>query len=130
MNDISFTRIKISKGATYKARNIAGRLGLTPNIIYRFALLLSINESSRPIPTIYDTDGQELNRYTLFGEFDSLFVAILIERLMLDGLDIDKDFYEQLRAHINRGVELFYNRVKSLVDLYKLTTRDISRSNI
>jgi len=124
MSDISFTRIKISKNATYKARNIAGRLGLTPNIIYRFALLLSIREQSKPILT-YDTEGQELNRYTLFGEFDSLFVAIMVERLISDGLDIDKDFYEQLRAHINRGVELFYNRVKSLADLSELMVDDI-----
>lgn len=117
---IHFTRIRISKGATYRARNLAGRLSITPNIIYRFAICLSVKEPSLPDPSLYDEEGQELNRYTLFGEWDSLFVAILIERLSKDGLDIENDFYDQLRAHINRGTELFCNRVRTLTDLSTL----------
>lgn len=117
---MNFTRIRISKDATYKARNIAGRLGLTPNIIYRFAFCLSINTPGIPDPSMYDEEGQELNRYTLFGEWDTLFVVILFERLLQDGLDIERDFYEQLRAHVNRGTELFNNRVKIITDLVTL----------
>lgn len=117
---MNFTRIRISKDATYKARNIAGKLGLTPNIIYRFAFCLSINIPSIPDPSMYDEEGQELNRYTLFGEWDTMFVVLLLERLLHDGLDIEKDFYEQLRAHVNRGTELFVNRVKMITDLVTL----------
>lgn len=120
MTTINFTRIRISKSATYRARNIAGKLALTPNIIYRFAFCLSIKDPSIPDPSLYDEEGQELNRYTLFGEWESLFIAILIERLTDDGLDIEKDFYQQLRAHINRGTDLFCNRVKTLADLSSL----------
>lgn len=120
---MDFTKIRISRDATYKARNIAGRLGVTPNIIYRLAFCLSVNTPSIPNPSIYDEAGQELNRYTLFGEWDALFVAILLERLIDDGLDIERDFYEQLRAHINRGTELFHNRVKVITDLITLIPR-------
>ena len=119
-NTMNFTRIRISKNSTYRARNTAGRLGITPNIIYRFAICLSIKEPNIPDPSLYDEEGQELNRYTLFGEWESLFIAILIERLVNDGLDVEKDFYQQLRAHINRGTELFCNRVRSLIDLTNL----------
>lgn len=121
--NVNFNRIRISKDATNKARNTAGRIKITPNIIYRFGLCLSISEPDIPNPKQYDEEGQELNRYTLFGEYDLFFVSLLKERLVEDGLDPEKDFYEYLRAHINRGTMYFCSRVRDLADIYELIDR-------
>ncbi|MBC8501894.1 MAG: DndE family protein, partial [Nitrosopumilus sp.] len=57
---MKFSRIKLSS----KSQNLLGRLksrtGLTPNLLARFALCLSIKEKSIPIIDEYDKDGSEI----------------------------------------------------------------------
>ena len=117
---MSFNRIRISADTTNKLRALKARTGLTPNFLCRLALTLSLNEPGIPAPQVYDENGQEFNRYTLTGEYDQLFIALLKERLVLDGLDPAIGLLPQFKAHLNRGVPLLYGRVKSLIDLYDL----------
>lgn len=117
---MSFNRVRLGKEATFRARSAAGKLGITPNILYRFGLCLSIDDPTIPNPLQYDEDGQELNRYTLLGEWDSFFIALMKERLAHDGIDIEREFDAQFKAHLNRGVNLFCNRVRDLADIYEL----------
>lgn len=117
---MSFTRIRISQDASTRLTLLKTRTGLTPNILSRLGFCLSLNESGVPNPAIYDEDGQEFNRYTLTGEWDLFFIALLKERLAKDGLDSTNDLLPQFKAHLNRGVLSLYLRVKSLVDLYDL----------
>lgn len=93
---------------------------MTPNIICRLGLCLSISDPTIPNAKLDDEKGQEFNRYTLLGELDEFYIAILKERLIEDGLDLDKDLVPQLKAHINRGVVMFQSRVKDLSDLADL----------
>ena len=72
-----------------------------------------------PNPESYPEEEREFNRYTLLGEYDSLFVALLVERCRNDGLDISK-VAEYFRAHMNRGVVLLQQRTKSIADLASL----------
>ncbi len=75
-------------------------------------------EPGIPKPEDYPTDGSEFNRYTLMGEWDPLIVALLKERCAADGLPLDNDsLVKQFRAHLNRGVELLYARVRGVSDL-------------
>ncbi len=68
-----------------------------------------------PNPASYPPDSErELNRYTLTGEWDMLFVALLRERCAHDGLDPARDLEDQVRAHVNRGVLELFHRVKHL----------------
>jgi DNA sulfur modification protein DndE len=60
---------------------------------------------------------KEFNRYTLTGEWEILFVALLRERCAKDGLDLEHDLEEQFAAHLSRGVLLLYDRVKSLPEI-------------
>ena len=60
---------------------------------------------------------KEFNRYTLTGEWETLFLALLRERCAKDGLDLEQVLEEQFAAHLNRGVLLLYDRVKSLTEL-------------
>ena len=92
-----------------------------PNVLCRLGLSLSLMEPSIPKPEDYDTDGSEFNRYTLMGEWDPLIVALIRERCAADGLPLDNDnLVKQFRAHLNRGVELLYARVRGLSDLVEL----------
>jgi DNA sulfur modification protein DndE len=116
----NFNRLKLSKEATFRSRAISAKLGITPNILYRFGICLSLDEPSIPNPLHYSQDGQEIDRHTLLGEYDSFFVALLKQRLVQDGLDVEKDFDAQIKAHLNRGTLLFCNRVRDLTDIYDL----------
>lgn len=117
---MSFNKIKLSKNATTRLSILKGRTGLTPNILCRVGFCLSLGDLSIPDPQRFDENGQEFNRYTLTGEFDTLFIALLKERLLQDNLDLDKDILTQFRAHMNRGVITLFNKVKDLGDLSEL----------
>lgn len=117
---MSFTRIRISKVASTRLNIMKARTGLTPNILSRLAICFSLNEPRIPDPSAYDEQGQEFNRYTLTGEWDLLFIALLKERLVKDGLNPTLDLLPQFKAHLNRGVLSIYTRIHSLTDLYDL----------
>ena len=84
------------------------------------ALCLSIADPSMPDTKIEDGEGQEFSRYTLLGEWDAFFISILRERLIHDNLDPDADLLIQFKAHLNRGIEMLYSRIKDLSDVYEL----------
>lgn len=117
---MSFQRIKICKDATARVRYLGGRLGLTPNILGRLGICISLNDPSIPNPAQYDEEGQEYSRYTLLGEWDKLFIALVKERIVHDGFEPNKDLDSQFRAHLNRGMITLCNRVRDLGDIYEL----------
>jgi len=116
----SFYRIRISEKATFRLNQLKGKTGLTPNILCRIAICYSLNDPSIPNPEEYDEKGQELNRYTLTGEWDTFFIALVKERCIHDNLDPEKDLYDQLRAHLNRGVFGIFTQIKGLGDFHIL----------
>ena len=113
-------KIFLSADNTQKVRTLKGRTGLTPNILCRFALSLSLRDPGTPDPAAFPNDGMEFNRYTLFGPHEVILVALLRQRCVQDGLDPDLDLPEQLHAHINRGVGILYPRLRSISDLGKM----------
>lgn len=117
---MSFNRIKLSKSATARLSMLKGRTGITPNILCRIGFCLSLRDPIIPKPEKYDEEGQEINRYTLMGEWDKFFIALMKERLLKDGLDANIDLFPQLRAHMNRGAINLYDRVKNLEDFQDL----------
>ena len=118
---MKLNRINVSADSRNKLSILKGRTGLLPNVLCRLGLSLSLMESGIPKPEDYPTDGSEFNRYTLMGEWDPLIVALLKERCAADGLPLDNDsLVKQFRAHLNRGVELLYARVRGVSDLVEL----------
>ena len=110
-------KVFLSADNTQKIRTLKGRTGLTPNILCRFALALSLQDPGIPDPTSFPSDGMEFNRYTLLGPHEPLILALLRQRCVEDGLVPDEELPEQLRAHINRGVGILYPRLRTLPDL-------------
>lgn len=120
LTNLDFKRVKLSEDSTAKLRLFKARTGITPNIACRLALGLSLSQKSQPSLELYtDESGQEINRYTLLGEHD-LIINLLFSQWCLENGIFEKDCYGYFIAHINRGVELLVNRVKSLDQLSQL----------
>jgi DNA sulfur modification protein DndE len=119
---MKLTKLRLSKDASNRLRFLAGRTGLTPNLLCRIGFCLSLAEPSLPNPDEYLEEDREFNRYTLLGEYDDLFVALLKERCRRDGVDLTRvpDYF---RAHVNRGVILLQACVRSLGDIAVLLPR-------
>ena len=113
---MKLTKLRLTTEASNRLRFIAGKTGLTPNLLCRIGFCLSLAEPSVPDPANYPEEDREFNRYTLLGEHDPLFVALLLERCRNDGLDLTKAS-EYFRAHMNRGIVLLQQRTKSISDL-------------
>lgn len=126
---MELNRLRISENVSHKLSLMKGRTGLTPNILCRIGFCLSLNDPTIPVLNDYADDTEkEINRHTLTGQWDSLFVALIKERCRQDGLTLDdKGLAEQFRAHTNRGVLLLYKRIRSLNDLAQLMPHDIRK---
>ena len=120
---LSVRRLRFCQESDNWLRVLKSRTGVTPNILCRLGFALSLDEPGLPKPDAYPEDsGREINRYTLLGEYDSTYVALLLQRMGDDGGadgagSGEHDIDAQFRAHMNRGVMLLAARVKSLPDL-------------
>lgn len=114
-----FTKIRLTKDASNRLRFLAGRTGLTPNLLCRMGFCLSLEEPKIPNPREFAEEEREFNRYTLLGEYDALYIALLRQRLHQDGLEMD-DLEGYFRAHLNRGISLLQQRVRNVADLANL----------
>lgn len=118
---MSLNRIYVGEQVDLHLRYLRGKTGLTPNLLCRVGFCLSLAEAGIPDPSLY-LDGQvrEFNRYTLTGQWDGLFFALLRERILEDSLDLENDLESQFKLHISRGIKLLYHRMKNLEDIGKL----------
>ena len=114
-------RVYVNEQVDQRLRTLKARTGLTPNLLCRLGFCLSLEEPGVPDPQLYAHDqAREFNRYTLTGEWDTLFFALLRERLVADELDPEEQLEEQFKAHLSRGVLLLYQRLRNLEDLATL----------
>jgi DNA sulfur modification protein DndE len=116
---ISFDRVRLSEEATVKLIRLGGRTGLPRNALCRIGLCLSLKEPNMPTVEM-DSKGQEFNRFLLTGDHDEFYLALLKMRLINDSVDPDDQVYENFKKHLERGVELLYNKVKNFEDLSNL----------
>ena len=99
------------------------RTGLTPNFLCRMALCFSL-ENEQPSKLIpMDEEGQEFNRYTLLGDNDIYYIALVKQRCLEEGIDPEEEFLNQIRLHINHGVTILSGRIKSIADVSNLLKR-------
>lgn len=116
---MKLTKIRLTKDASNRLRFLAGRTGLTPNLLCRLGFCLSLAEPSLPRVDDYGEEDREFNRYTLLGEYDALFLALLRQRCAAEGVS-DTALADMFRAHMNRGVTILQQRAKSLSDVVAL----------
>lgn len=118
---MAFNRISVSEKDDIRLRNLKAKTGLTPNLLCRLGLCLSLAEPTIPDPELYaDVGFREFNRYTLTGPYDLFFFSLLRERLHKDGLDLENDLEVQFKAHLSRGILMLSQRLRNIVDLSDL----------
>lgn len=118
---MKLTRLRVCAQADQALIQLKARTGLNPNILCRIGFALSLDDPLVPDSASYPPDSsREINRFTLLGEWDEYFIALLRERCAYDGLDLDQELDDQFRAHVNRGVIMLTTRVKHLGDIVRL----------
>lgn len=128
---MKLNRLRVCKEADQRLSHLKARTGLNPNLLCRIGFCLSLNDPTVPKPTDYPADGEkEINRYTLTGEWDMLFVALLRERCRQDDPDGHTSLEEHFRAHVNRGVLDVFHRVKSPDDIGRIVLEQIDDNRL
>lgn len=124
---MKLNRLRVCEEVSNRLSILKGRTGVTPNILCRIGFCLSLNDPSIPNLNDYPPDSdREIDRHTLTGPWDRLFVALIKERGQQDSLPLtDEVLADQFRAHVNRGVLLLYKQVRSINDLALLMPREI-----
>ncbi len=106
-------RMRISKVATDNLKILKGRTGLTPNIVCRMALLVSLEDGARGGQRSIEQVGSEFNGSTLFGEFGLFFDALIQQ---VHGKLDTKQSAAVIASHIDDGLERL-RKSRSLLDL-------------
>ena len=114
----------MSSRSTQNLSLIKNKTGLTPNILARFAICMSIKDRSMPNPEEYNMEGSELTPNVLFGEHEQIYLALMLNRLKTDKLDPELYLNKMTRAHLNRGVKALFPRINDLSDFYELVKEE------
>jgi DNA sulfur modification protein DndE len=105
-------RIRISQSSFETLKILKARTGLTPNIICRVALLISLEAGAEGGRRSLDQSGSEFNAPTLFGEYGNLFDALILQ---VHGYLPSKDLIEAIVSHIDDGLAPL-KKSKTLLD--------------
>ena len=99
--------------------SIGNSQGLQPFALSKIAIALSIRKGALlPEDFKTDTEGLELNRQTIFGEYDVLFKSLVTMGL---GKELaDMEFFPKLvKAHLDRGARLLLNEIRYGMNFYE-----------
>lgn len=94
------------------------------NVLCRWALCVSLAEASIPPQSKIPADSNVEMSWKVFGgRYADLYMALIKERCVRDGLGVDSDTVaQQFRLHLHRGISyLFGNKkLRSIDDLLAL----------
>ncbi|HEY2252933.1 MAG TPA: DNA sulfur modification protein DndE [Planctomycetaceae bacterium] len=94
------------------------------NVLCRWAFCLSLREESPPTPIEVVADSNVEMTWQVFGgEAADLYLAVLTERCVRDGLELDeRELSRQFRLHLHRGIGYLAapRHISSTADLVRL----------
>ena len=92
------------------------------NVICRWALCLSLKQTSLPREVDEKLDGVEIDYDILVGKNKTIYTQLLINNLITHKVEINKrNLTKYLNAHVNRGANIIYtNKLKDISALFKL----------
>ncbi len=121
---LRFNRLYMSFRSQNNLGNLKRKTGVTPNIAGRFAICMSLHDPSPPNPEEFDEKGSEIHPSVLFGDYEDMFMSLMIQRLKQDGLDPEKYLNRMLRAHFNRGVIALSARIQDISDFNEMIKQE------
>ena len=129
---MSIKQIRLSAQGREQLIRLKTRTGITQwNILCRWAFCLSLQQTTPPTPVEIPADSNvEMDWQVFGGEAHELYLALLKERCVLDGLDLsDEVLARQFRLHLHRGIGYLAtpHLIKSISDLVGLAMRECPR---
>lgn len=100
-------QFKLSAQAKEQLIRLKTRTGIDNwNTLCRWAFCVSMREPTPPTPIDVPADSNVEMTWQVFGgEHAELYFAILTERLLRDGLELnEKELGRQFRLHLHRGI--------------------------
>lgn len=124
-------RLKTTENCATTLKNLRNSTGLTPNILSRIAISLSLMDPNSPPEVQSDNNGLEFNRNTLTGEHDYLYKALIRQHANVN-ISEGKYFPHIFNAHLDRGVQLLEQEYKHSGNFDKLLNNliKISEDNL
>ena len=106
-------KLKTSKETELIYKDLGTSVHLQPFALAKISIALSVRDNKMLTEEDFLTssDGLELNRQTITGEYDDVFKALIIYkegRLMTD----EEYFPKYVKAHIDRGAKLLLGEYK------------------
>ncbi|GAA0493366.1 hypothetical protein GCM10008986_19760 [Salinibacillus aidingensis] len=120
-------RLKTTASTANSLKNLQSATGLTPNLLARISISLSILDPSEPEEVQADSSGLEFNRNTLTGERDYFYKA-LIRQHARRNIPEEAYFPAVFNAHLERGVKLLEHEYKHAGNYQKLLNNLIKLS--
>lgn len=112
-------RLKTTEKAATSLKNLQSTTGLTPNILIRLSISLSILDPIQPKEIQSESKGLEFNRNTLTGEQDYFYKSLI--RQHAEKEISEEDYFPALfNAHLERGVQLLEQEYKHAGNYSKL----------
>lgn len=106
-------KLKTSKSTMVIFEELGASIRLQPFALAKLALALSIRDETQLNDEDFRTDseGLELNRQTITGEYDDLFKALIIYHTKRS-LEDEEYFPKYMKAHLDRGAGMLYNEYR------------------
>lgn len=122
---MSIKQFRLSAQAREQLIRLKMRTGVGQwNILCRWAFCLSLSQPTPPTPLEIPSDSNVEITWEVFGgEAHELYLALLKERCVRDGLDLADDvLLRQFRLHLHRGISQLATpgRIRSIADLVRL----------
>jgi len=95
--------LKTTKKAQEILNDLKQSTNLTPNIISRYAIALSLKNPSPIEKFNYEANGQEFSRDILTGKYDIVFKSVIMQHTGKDLTD-DEYYPTYIKAHLERGL--------------------------
>lgn len=119
-------RLRLPRDLTEVLKQLKGRTGVTPNILCRIGLVMSLKDGPKPDAAPLDVQGLEFNSYTLFGQHALLYYSFMRQ---LYGTLEDGRLEELVAFHIYDGIKRL-RTARSLADLIDVSFASTAKANI
>jgi len=118
--------VRISPRGREQLITLKRRTGITTwNVLCRWALCASLSDPTPPRSTGDSAgDAIEMTWKTFAGDFSEIYLGLLKERCMMDGIEANStQLSTQNRLHVHRGIAALYGsrEIKSIEDLASAT---------
>jgi DNA sulfur modification protein DndE len=112
-------RLKTSKYVEESLKQLHTTTNLTPNVLARIAVALSLRIPEPVSNEKIDSGGLEFNRNTLTGEYDFLFKTLVAQHCQREITD-EEFFPGMFNAHLERGIRYLLNEYRHAGNYEKL----------